>query len=127
MTTVTVCSSDNKWLPLPWNFAKSLHFAKSFDNRRWDAANKVWEIPMTEAEIATEIEWENKAEEIREYLEQCNRSFQGIAFIPYPVRGQQFAFSESDMNYLVGLLDKGGWELAYDAIDQAVSEYYERI
>ena len=105
-------------------FSQALEFVRSLKNRRYDSAQKIWHVKMPESEFLSELENEKLYIEIIQFLESCNAAFQGIAYIAYPLKNQNYVYQYSDIYSLAEAVKLDSWEVVSQAIEENVTEYY---
>lgn len=123
-----IISNDNNRIEVPFDFCTSVEFARSFNDRQWDGAEKVWRVNLPAGDIQDEIEQERLLVEIREYLNELNSSFGGTVYAPTSYRGQSVLYTEKSLPRLASLLAEADWEILQENVLMDVNDfYYHRI
>ena len=105
-------------------FSQALEFVRSLKNRRYDSAQKIWHIDMSESNFWAELENEKLYIDIVGFLENCNKVYQGVAYVAYPLKNQNYVYQYSDVYQLAELVKEDSWEVFSQTVEENVSEYY---
>ena len=105
-------------------FSQALEFVRSLKDRHYDRDSKVWHVKMPESEFLAELENEKLYIEIIGFLENCNKVYQGVAYVAYPLKNQNYVYQYSDIYSLAEAVKLDSWEVVSQAIEENVTEYY---